>query len=279
MHALDGHRLALFLYQAVDDALHELAELDQDAMQLLDILSSKDTEQQHRVMANMSIPYNGDTMSKTKIGWDPLVTEAIPYMFNGNTICRTARTPGQSRYLGYATNSEKVGGPAVLGNETYDVGIHWDEALALNKSDGSVPLVMTDNSKERRACKAVVKPDYPDFFFISEKMGKSKIVFPNPKEVAAYNYKPSDHQGYLQLILVMCPWGKCKGGEMRPQNFMDGDVSLKVNGQEAKIDIESGFLFREDGALWKPNKGGFYEFEFDVHKEEAFVRVSTLILY
>ena len=43
--------------------------------------------------------------------------------FKGRSMCHTARLPSQSRYLGYLTDTDKVGKQAPYGQETYEVGI------------------------------------------------------------------------------------------------------------------------------------------------------------
>ena len=129
--------LSLFLTQHLMDALKELASYsvyDPESM-LAELKAEEDARFQNFRLA--SLPENSKQLQSDEIGSELL--------FKGPNICHTARTPAQTRYLGYLTDSGKVGGIASVGNEMYDTGISMADALSTD-ANGVLRLAYTSRS-------------------------------------------------------------------------------------------------------------------------------------
>jgi hypothetical protein len=203
--------------------------------------------------------------------------------FKGSSICRTARTPAQARYLGYATNSEKTGSFAPVGRETYDTGIERIDAT-LSDANGVMRLVIDHSSKERMyGCPVVVKPDYKDYFYGHTKDGLLKLTFPNEAEKAAYRFGESEYKGLIVMYFLPCDWGKCPPGFLQDTNYEAGSFEMTVNGKTVKSMYPYGsgaiILVGDDGYYWKPSENGDYEISFHVKDPQSYVKVSALVLY
>jgi hypothetical protein len=71
------------------------------------------------------------------------------------SICHTARLPAQTRYLGYLTDTRKVGGPSVYGEETYEIGI---EADTVRKQPPIGELALVWSAAQRENCSVALAP-------------------------------------------------------------------------------------------------------------------------
>ena len=115
-----GHALALFLVDNLLDALKELIDLEYESV---DALLSKLLREEDDVYKNRILK----TDFKSKAGnlyylndedkeYEGLIEPSA--FFSRNSMCHTARLPAQSRYLGYLTETDKVGGPMPWAKET-----------------------------------------------------------------------------------------------------------------------------------------------------------------
>jgi hypothetical protein len=79
-------------------------------------------------------------------------------LLTGKSICHTARIPSRIRYLGFLTESNKVGGPSVWGDETYDTGLEVEEAKSLPNPEATknLPLVFGANAAISILCVKVI---------------------------------------------------------------------------------------------------------------------------
>ena len=114
-----GHALALFLVENLLTALGDLIKLESESVEiLLSRLRQEDAElyEDHIVKGEFQDKpeklYSLESDSNEKIDFD------FSVFFKGKSMCHTARLPSQTRYMGYLTNSDKVGGPAPFGKET-----------------------------------------------------------------------------------------------------------------------------------------------------------------
>jgi hypothetical protein len=125
-HAMVGHSLALFLIDSLLNALeelkHQLQLEDASVETLLSRLLREEAELYNDQIAKIDFQEHAQKLyswedgstddGAGKINLDPSV------FFSGKAMCHTARLPAQTRYLGYLTNTEKVGGPTPFGKET-----------------------------------------------------------------------------------------------------------------------------------------------------------------
>lgn len=283
---MDGHAVALFLTGALVDALESLEQHPTtDPLQLLAELRQEEDADYDR-MLKIDFPEESKVYGPDKKnGVEPPPPDPsldLDALWKKPSFCRTGRTPAQSRYLGYTSNSDMLGGPAIVGQETYDVGVALESAKATAAEDGNLVLVYED--ADRESCKeTIVKPDYKDYFFA--KKGKSILSLPNEKERAAYEYDPSTVQGIIFLSFFACAWGKCAEGELRPEDFATNRTSIEwsVNGQPVTELVDFGMgvwtLKGEEGFYWKPNANGNFDLGVSILDDTGFIRLSTIIIY
>ena len=119
-------------------------------------------------------------------------------MFRGRSICHTALLPSQTRYLGYLLykdgNDLQVGGPAPLGNETYDVGEPFPGTDYEKREESSLRLVRS-HVPDQNSCPVTLHPDYKDYFYAQELDGWSKLRWPNKAEKESYSYDTNNFKG------------------------------------------------------------------------------------
>ena len=283
-HAMDGHALALFMVDALVDALTDLAdhettdtnallmELEAQELELHEKLRNADLQEE--TMARLYFPNNNAPK-------DP--TLDVNVLWHGPSMCRTARLPAQSRYLGYTTNTDKVGGSSVLGSETYDTGIPITEARNASTRDDSMVLVYEPGGIEREECDVLLKPDYKDFFYTDKRYGSRKLTIPNEKEREAYGYDPTAYKGLIVVAFVTCPGSRCGEGELRPEDLPVDKCEISVNGKPVSELLSLGFdtwmLKGEEGLSWEPDSSGTFEIGFLVKEDDAYIRISSIILY
>ena len=203
-------------------------------------------------------------------------------LFRGPNICKTARTPAQTRYLGILMDTpDKVGGPVPLGKETYEVGISQVEATT-QPAEGKLRL--TYSPADRSPCHVTLKPDYKDFFYAHGKDGWVSLTMPNNAEKEAYGYDPAVFKGMIVIFTSTCDWGKCKPGDLQiPTDFIAEKFELEVNGKRVTSISEIGqggnVLKGEDGVYWKPNEEGAYELRVRVTQPKSYLRLASIVVY
>jgi hypothetical protein len=285
MHALDGHSLGLFLVDSLIDALTDLTNHKTTDTSALLIELQTQEHAIHEQLRKTDLP--GPTVSSLyipdkKAPTDP--TLDMNLLWQGPSICRSARLPAQSRYLGYTTNTDTVGEISVLGSETYDVGTPVTDASKATTGDGSMVLVYEAGGKDRQTCKVILKPDYKDFFYTKKAYGLSKFSMPNEREREAYGYDPAQYKGLIVLVFVTCDWGKCQKGELRPEDFPEDKYEVSVNGKPVTGLLSAGFeawiLKGEDGLYWQPDSSsGTFDVGFLVKDDAGFIKLSSIIVY
>jgi hypothetical protein len=122
-----GHALALFLIENLLAALDELAKMDLD-YEGAEQFRKKLLRQENKTYKNKIKTINFDGYAEKLYAWDEEVEKKIDFdpslFFTGKSMCHTARIPSQTRYLGYLTNTDKVGGPAPFGQETVSADLN-----------------------------------------------------------------------------------------------------------------------------------------------------------
>jgi hypothetical protein len=147
--------LALFLSQILVDALQDLVDHpNQDPVTLLAELKTEEDDLMERFL-QADLPkaaykiYDGKPNDH-----DPDVDLSV--LYKGPSICHIARTPALTRYLGYLTNTFRVGGIVPYGKETYDTGTEKKQA-ATTDARGELRLVWEFNSKDRETCEVPLR--------------------------------------------------------------------------------------------------------------------------
>jgi hypothetical protein len=277
--AMIGHGIALFLADALISALKSLTENpDEDVDSLLVRLRNEEEE----LFANFTkatLPDNHKKLFSVDDTIQPNIDPAL--FFRGRSFCHTARLPSQTRYLGHLTETNKVGGPAPVGKETYDVGMLLDEAMKVD-AKGSMRLVWEQKDRSRD-CPVTLKPDYKDIFLATSKDGWVKRTLPNEAEKVAYQYDPTQFKGIIVFYLRGCDWGKCENGFLKWQDYAEKKWEMRVNGNEIPSVFDIGYdgviAKGNDGIYFPPNAQGTYDIEIKVNEDDSFVKVSSFVLY
>lgn len=148
--------LAMFLSEHLIKALQALVDhKDQDATSLLKTLREEEEELMERIRTN---PLGDGAWKIYDAGkleeLDPDVD--LELLYKGKSICHTGRTPAITRYMGYLTNTDKVGGIAPYGSEQYDTGIEKKEADE-TAANGRMRLVWKFDPKDRQQCEVPLR--------------------------------------------------------------------------------------------------------------------------
>jgi hypothetical protein len=281
---MDGHGIALFLVQALMDALKDLAEHSNQDPVALQVELQIEEDEQHEKLWQADLPEDADQLYQLGKGdteKDPNVDMKL--LWQGQSLCKTARLPAQSRYLGYTTNTDKVGNFAVLGKETYDTGLVLHKANEADAMNGIMGLVYEPGGKEREWCSVVLKPDYKDMFYARQNHGLVKLTIPNEAEKAAYGYDPAKFKGLIIIWFIACDWGKCKPGDLHENEFAEGKFEVTVNGKPVKemvaLERHAMVLKGEEGFHWQASSNGDFELGFEVKEPDSFVRLSSVTIY
>lgn len=280
-HAMDGHALGLWL---IDRLIETLTDLSQhsvtDPMKLWDELRQPEINTAEEI-TKANLPVEKIFSPENRASPDPSLD--LDVFWRGPSLCRTGRLPAQSRFLGYTTNTDKVGNIAMLGLEEYDTGMSiFDATNADAPKNGSMILAYLPGN-DRSPCNAISKPDYKDFFFAHQAHGEVSLTFPNEKERKAYEFDQSHYRGLIVVVFVQCEWGKCTKGEVRPETYSEGKFEMTVNGNRVteltSIGHDSWIPKGEDGFYWKAKSDGTYDLAFLVKEIDGYIKVSSVILY
>ena len=277
---MDGHALALFITEVLIDALSDLSNhtLSDPLELLVELRKAEDLQYEQFLQAEIPDLKNQIFSPQDKAAPDPSLD--IDSLWKRPSLCRTGRTPAQSRYLGYTTNSDKVGGITIVGSEEYDTAISIPQARDASAAQGGA-LVLVDDGEHEYCQGAVVKPDYKDYFYAEKSFGWTTLSIPNEKEKNAYAYNPSQVLGLILVALVPCDWGKCEKGDMR--SYGEDEVEIKVNGLPVTEVVDFGLgvsaLKGEDGIYWKPDENGAFVLSFLLKKNKGYIRISSVIIY
>lgn len=282
-HALDGHALALFLIDVLIETLEDLVnhKTSDGSILLSELL--KEENRLFESFANAELPTVAQSLYLPEGSTPKDETLDIEALWKGPSLCRTARLPAQSRYLGYTTNTDKIGGVSIVGQETYDIGIELSEAKGADAMEYGMQLTYEAGGSEREECEVLLKPDYKDYFYARGVHGWVHMTVPNAKEAAAYNYDPTEFKGLIVLILVGCDWGKCAEGELSKGDYSTGKFAMTVNGEPvtelSSFGFDATLLKGEQGLYWKPDESGKFDIGFQIKEEDTYLRVSSVILY
>ena len=202
--------------------------------------------------------------------------------FRGPSMCHTARLPSRVRYLGILTETDEVGGPAPVGEETYYVGTHREDAEKTPSEDSSMRIVYeTHREREKHCTGVVVKPDYPDSWFAGWKDDWTSLTIPNAAEREFFGYDPERHRGVIIVHWKKCDWGNCPEGFLTAED--DGDWEMRINSQKVSvIDIQhGGYIAKGEttGFRFEPDPDGRYTIELKIHKKNHYVELADFVLY
>jgi len=305
MHVLHGHLIGLPFIEMLLEGLKELENtgtVDSDQL-LADLQKEEDAEFQQFMESPLVADILADNYDVLGKPTDPLYET----WFRGQSICRTAFLPSQSRFLGLMTESDKTGDIAIYTHETYDTGDFFysnrrgDDGNFTYVGDDRPPagkFSLMASTRERAGftnitsweeeCPAVVMPDYKDSFYAPLLDRKASITFPNKKEKEHYGYDPKLFKGVIAIILA--PSSKCKkcdhAFDLVVDDFLEGSATMAVNSKPVKSirRVSNGAMILEgdnQNPFWEPNRQTEdYTIEFQVGPNAALyhLRVANIIL-
>eukprot|EP00980_Cylindrotheca_fusiformis_P014164 scaffold3720_cov141-Cylindrotheca_fusiformis.AAC.3 len=282
MHALQGHLMSLPFMDLLIEGLEEIAESTKGTEALLEELEAEESKDYKQFF---EAPLPMQTVNFKKQFENLMKTEGLlETILKDPSVCRTSLVPSQTRYLGLSTNSDKIGGPQVGWNETYDLGIPLfvtNGVYSWEEGNEPIPGIVQQTSKlqDRQTseewqeeCPAVTMPDYKDWLYGPLKDGKTKLTFPNEKEKAYYGYDPSKFKGIVGIVPTIWTENHCKKcpeTDIRLTRFPE-HVTTTVNGKVANFRFFNSMAILEDEAgsiYWDPSENQDYVIEFEPHGE------------
>ena len=266
--------LALFFLDIFIESLDDL--LDQDELSnsaLLQNLTSVEHDL-HQELRNIELP------EWTTEGEVFFLRNFTKEFWLDHSVCRTARLPAQSRYLGITTNTNKVGPMAPVGQELFDIGVPMEEAIA-NKDSVEMQLTYDPSPDEREVCDVLLKPDYKDYFLTHRNNGSQKMFFPNKKEKQAYGYDAASSHGMLVAWFGACDWGQCPEGDLHPPDLLS-KADINVNNRKVVEFVDVGLhgwlLVGKTGPKWETDEQDGFTIQIRVKEKDSYVRLMTLVV-
>lgn len=250
-HAIHGNAIALFLIDALVEALEDLAAKTYNPAVLMRQLK---LEEDLDVASESGLP---DALNATMSGID-----------NGRSpsLCHTGLLPAESRYLGLAT-----GTPHQTGNVNFYKGLEREKvkqqarnasSLAPKTEPRQMKLVFIEAERDH-LCPLPTAQDFKDHFFATSRDGWTSVTFPSKAELeyfkSSLGFKPN---GVLMLCFRGCDWGNCPEGDIQLDGFKKGKLKLEVNGVEVTdlVQVDQCNLLRhKDGFNFIANNEGQYE--------------------
>jgi hypothetical protein len=273
-HAMTGHGIALFLTDALVSALKSLEVIPADGRELYLEKLREEEAALFRNISESSLP-KSNYIQGLPSNFDRSI------FYQGRSFCHTGRLPSQIRYMGYLTESDRVGGPAPWGQATYDEGV--EKKIAMQTDAYGVMRLVWEPKVREWNCPVTCSPDAKDSFMTSYKDGWTKLSLPNNAEKKAYQYDPAQFKGIIILVLRSCDWGKCEAGFLKAEDYHDKKWEMKVNGKEVESLVHLGHeawaANGSEGMYFSPNSRDDYDIEINVIETDSFLLVTSFILY
>lgn len=261
-HLFIGRFLALFLIEALKQALLELDEYEKQKpfskARLQELYLSMKSLQDYDVNEFLRNtdgiePYDRSTPSQFQN------YSLYPHRFyRHHTICRTALLPSQV---------------------SITPGLR-EKALNANEPTESfgTPL-LTFDPKERQVCEGL-NFDYKDYFAIRKHNGGVKMTMPNVAETEAFPVRGNTTSSVLIMIcLRQCDENLCPSNNI---GLDEEDVSILVNEQPVfkVVPIEQCHLMsNEAGIEWLDSKSSEgLTLSFMIHEESKELQISSVVL-
>jgi hypothetical protein len=252
-----GRFLGLFMADVLDDALTELVKLETETETSPSDRFAKLKQMEDEDYAKFMEASLPDDALKFPLP-DDIKAEVV---YRGPNFCRQARIPAETRHLGYATESDKIG------FLDYDKGIDkasYDQSL---KQGGRMELIQ----------------DYKDYFYVHHGEELKWLLVPNDKEAEVY--KVSDHTpiGYVLLCLSTCDWGNCPAGNLLGSDILEGKAEIAINDipVTGMTDISTNCYWAKNanGHVFSANDAGRFNVSARVVEDNSYVRFLAIAVW
>jgi hypothetical protein len=267
-----GTMMALAMAELLEEALKlQIEHSNEDPMQLLSTFKAEEDEEYDKFYGSQAAP------AALLLVDDPAIDASL--IVRKQSICRTARLPAQTRYLGIMTNSDKVS------YTDYDVGMHVDEAKTTPNNPNSEMRLVYEESHGSRNCPFPLNQDFKDYYLITPSDEWQSITVPSDRELEYYGRSLVDSplKGMIMIAFAACGW-KCPAGDLRETAFDSGGIEIQVNNIPVTHQITAWggtFLKYEEGknAYFPPNAEGRYEIRARVTDANGYMRLSGISIW
>jgi hypothetical protein len=290
-HAVIGNIVGLSVLELVDDALHELEELDlsRGAAPAFEALKRLE-EQEYKAIKGREPTGYYERIIRRGSGDQALIDDEVKvllrHMFHTRPYCHTARLPSAARHAGILTETHHK-----VGSLHYDRGIPMDSAQReIVEGDNSTRMRLVYDASMRQDCSYLLHVDYKDYFYVGEAEGEKSLVLPNYAEIRAYDYKIGQLPlvGLVGFATPFCERHTCPKESLLESGLDDGEWEMTINGArvtghvKASVAVASGdvtFVRHKEGWHFPPNDEGRFEVRVRVTAVGKIVRFSSFIIF
>jgi hypothetical protein len=284
-HALMGNLAAMFLVEALGEALYDLQQQQQSSTTdddnpetLLHELQSQE-HQDYQQFFQAPVPRHLQTLLPETAREDFWIPAKV------QTYCHTARLPSEIRHQGILTQTNQTG------FYTYDIGMDVREAMRMSAGKPNDQLILAYSPEDRYPCPAPIMIDYKDYFFVKKSDGWRHLEIPNDSEIREYrneqtHYNHTPLQGYVTLCYPICGWGKCPPGSLDNRNSLkNGTLEIQINGVQVTGITEflgCDVLKHADGYPFPANANDRFDIRIriaDTAEAGSFARFSSFIVW
>ena len=271
-HALQGNLAAIFLAEALQEAIDDIVNNNPSTYHLLRAELKVNSDTLYEKFKKAELPEEAEQTFND--GHGDIKMEDV---YKSPNFCHTARLPAEIRHKGILTESP----PGDMFHYVDGVSIR-DAEKTPNDSD-LLRLVRDDGNRQK--CEARLNMDYKDFFYVNQKDGFKKLVLPNDRELEEYGSEGQELKGLVAICLAVCPWGKCPKGNLLTDDFdpeENPSFEILVNGSPvigytklARCNFLKGF----SGHYWPLNTEGRYEIKVRAKAEGTFLRIGAFVVW
>lgn len=274
VNAMYGNLMAMHLLHNLKGAVEEIGSDEYDPHERLLALKKEEDDDYERFNNEFSVPR--DEPTPEFLEGDALAAIDPNWLNFSPLICHTALAPSQLRYKGIFTETEDE-----LGMNGYYKGISKNVADK-GQADGPMRIVFDENFRDN-PCDELTKIDFKDFLYTHEKDGWVNVRVPNDSEEREFGAL-QDPKGIVMLCFMLCDWGNCPDGDIRPEALTDGKLQIKVNGEpvtELTSAAECNIARNKDGFFFKDEDGRFnieVFVEKSTNEHRQYTRITSIIV-
>jgi len=276
-HALYGHFFSFLLIEIVDDALQMIKAEGSDPKALFDTLKAQEDADYQKLK---DLPIDSWGYVDTILNATDIPNEVI---YKKPNFCHTAKLPSQIRFKGILTEVEMKEDYKKYDNENFDKGFSVNEIkYTENDPEKPMPLAFAPEIYQGFCTKHTLQIDHPDFFVANSY--PTKILLPNPSEVAEYGIQPKELQGYITMCTALCGWG-CPKDTVSLKRMINGtgEFELSVNGVQVvnytKFGEDCVFMRHSGGHKFAPNSDGKFEISAKTADPKMYARISAFVIW
>lgn len=280
-HEMSGNLLALFLVEALEDAVNDMITLKGPFIShLMKLEALEDAE--HRELLNSELPASSRDLKFTMQLAATNEEDIRKMLFKEPCICHTALLPAETRYRGILNETDPID-PHQL--ESRELELHSGNVAARRNPTDRIRLVADES--DRQHCPTPLNLDHRDFFYVDHSEDWKSLLLPNDAEMTAYR-DGEPLKGYIAICYAKCPQHKkCPPGAT-VDGIQDRYVSMKVNVRPVVRMSQLAFqefgsdcymLITNGGMKFAPDANGKFNIQIKVDRPNAYVSISSFIIW